>query len=81
METRNLKKITVMFLAILAIIFVADSVQGHGKSPVNEEELELNRQLKIINKPALKSFKVNFAFIISMLRCFLKYLFLMCYWE
>lgn len=56
MAIRNSKNIIPMFLAIFPPIFIADSVQGLE----NEEVMNLDRQLKLINKPALKSFQVNF---------------------
>lgn len=59
LSARNLKDMIVVWLATCAAILGADSVQGWGRFS-KEEDLEMDRQLKLINKPAIKSFQVSF---------------------
>ncbi|KAF3448575.1 hypothetical protein FNV43_RR09288 [Rhamnella rubrinervis] len=57
---RNLKDMMiVVLLAIFAAILGADAVQGWGRLS-KEEDLEMDRQLKLINKPAIKSFQTEY---------------------
>lgn len=59
LNARNLKDMIVVLLATFAAISGADAVQGWGRWS-KEEDLEIDRQLKLINKPSIKSFQVNF---------------------
>ncbi|XP_024925036.3 protein neprosin [Ziziphus jujuba] len=52
------KHITVILLATFSVILCAEAVPGWEKLS-KEEELDLDRQLKLINKPAIKSFQTE----------------------
>ncbi|KAL5551628.1 hypothetical protein UlMin_001804, partial [Ulmus minor] len=58
------REMTILFLATFALLFFADSVQGWGTLS-KEENLELERQLKFINKSAIKSFQTEYGDIID----------------
>lgn len=51
------KSMIIIFLATFCVILGAEGVQEWEKLS-KEEELQLDRQLKFINKPAIKSFQV-----------------------
>ncbi|KAH7513917.1 hypothetical protein FEM48_Zijuj11G0033700 [Ziziphus jujuba var. spinosa] len=52
------KHIIVILLATFSVILCAEAVPGWEKLS-KEEELDLDRQLKLINKPAIKSFQTE----------------------
>ncbi|PON84574.1 carboxyl-terminal peptidase [Trema orientale] len=58
MAARDCKDIKAMFGAICAIILVTNSLQVWGRLPI-KEDMELDRQLELINKPPLKSFQMK----------------------
>ncbi|KAG9441278.1 hypothetical protein H6P81_017132 [Aristolochia fimbriata] len=49
---------TVLTLAFLSLIIICSGVEERGTSSV-EEDVELERQLKILNKPAIKTIKTE----------------------
>ena len=48
-------------LVKFALLLDSDAVQGWGRLS-KEEDMELDRQLKLINKPAIKTFQVRIGF-------------------
>ncbi|CAA7061397.1 unnamed protein product [Microthlaspi erraticum] len=50
------EKLLLLFFSAVALILV---VESHRKTPLKEEENELERLLKYINKPAIKSFQTE----------------------
>ncbi|PON84575.1 hypothetical protein TorRG33x02_196420 [Trema orientale] len=64
MASRDSKDIIAMFMLPLALIFVTNSVQGWERA-LKEEYMELDRQLKLINKPPLKSFQTEYGDVID----------------
>ena len=56
------KRITLRLLFVIALL-VLSSVDVEGK--VRKITSEVNRKLKLLNKPAVKSIKVNFFFLLN----------------
>lgn len=48
-----------MILLTFGLILVMDAGKERGAIPSEEDKKELEKQLKAINKPAIKSFKVS----------------------
>ncbi|KAL0688139.1 hypothetical protein Bca4012_087816 [Brassica carinata] len=48
-----------LLLLTFTLILVIESAEERRAIPSEEEKKELERQLKVINKPAIKSFKVD----------------------
>lgn len=64
MSGEDLKKLRFLFFVVSVFAFGADGFRLLQMLS-EEEELELNRQLKQLNKPAIKSFKVICFFYIN----------------
>jgi hypothetical protein len=61
MAAKYFKRSIFSLLVIFSLLLDSDAVQGWG-SLSKEEDLELDRQLKLINKPAIKTFQVRIGF-------------------
>lgn len=55
MAAKYSKNTIFLLLIAIALLLDSDAVQGWGRLS-KEEDLELDRQLKLIIKPAIKSF-------------------------
>lgn len=56
--------LVLLILLTITLIIIAEAAQERRAIPSEEEKKELEEQLKAINKPATKSFKVGLAFFI-----------------
>lgn len=57
---RYSNKLILLTLSTMALILVGES---HKSVPSDEEEEEMEKLLNYLNKPAVKSFQVNLAFL------------------
>ncbi|OVA01552.1 hypothetical protein BVC80_7055g3 [Macleaya cordata] len=52
----------ITLLAVVVVLFLSDksSYGAEGRSLSKEEDMELERQLKILNKPPIKTIRVSY---------------------
>ncbi|XP_042949734.1 uncharacterized protein LOC122281923 isoform X2 [Carya illinoinensis] len=64
MAAKYSKNTTVLLLVTFAVLLDSDAVRGWG--PLSKvEDLELDRRLKLINKPAIMSFQTEYGDIVD----------------
>jgi len=61
MDSSN-KNLVLRILLTISLVLVSEAAHESRGIPSEEEKKEMERQLKAINKPAIKSFKVGLAF-------------------